>query len=57
MIAPGCILVILLPLLGAVIGHWQGGNGGMLVGLGIGGAFGLAGGGALVWLLGKMRQG
>lgn len=55
MAAPGCLLIVLLPLLGGLVGHWAGGNAGMVWGLCLGALAGVAVGGGMVWLLARMR--
>ncbi|SNB61646.1 hypothetical protein SAMN07250955_102312 [Arboricoccus pini] len=56
MAAPGCLLIVLLPLLGGLIGHWAGGNAGMVWGLGLGAIAGVAIGAGMVWMLAKMKH-
>jgi hypothetical protein len=56
MIAPGCIAALLLPLLGAVLGHWLDGSEGGMVGLGGGFVLGCALAALLVLAISKMRQ-
>jgi hypothetical protein len=56
MIAPGCIAALLLPLLGAVLGHWLDGSEGGMVGLGAGFVLGCALAALLVLAISKMRQ-
>jgi hypothetical protein len=56
MIAPGCLAALLLPLLGAVLGHWLDGSEGGMVGLGGGFVLGCALAALLVLAISKMRQ-
>jgi hypothetical protein len=56
MIAPGCLAALLLPLLGAVLGHWLDGSEGGMVGLGAGFVLGCALAALLVLAISKMRQ-
>jgi hypothetical protein len=56
MIAPGCLAALLLPLLGAVLGHWLDGSEGGIVGLGAGFVLGCALAALLVLAISKMRQ-
>lgn len=56
MIAPGCLLVLILPLLGLGLGGWLGGGSGMVWGGAIGLVAGLAAGGAMAWLYAKIKR-
>jgi hypothetical protein len=56
MIVPGCLLALLLPLLGAALGHWLDGSEGGMVGLGAGFVLGAAVGALLFWAMARMRQ-
>jgi hypothetical protein len=57
MILPGCLAAFLLPLLGAVVGHWLDGSTGGVWGLGIGFGLGCALTGLFGWLLVKVKEG
>jgi hypothetical protein len=55
-IAPGCLAALLLPLLGAVLGHWLDGSEGGIAGLAVGFVLGCGVGGLLALAISKMRQ-
>lgn len=57
MIVPGCLLALLLPLLGGAFGQWLDGSEGGLLGLGIGFILGCALSVLLAWAVAKLRQG
>jgi hypothetical protein len=56
MILPGCLVALLLPLLGAVFGHWLDGSQGGVWGLAIGFALGCALAGLFTWMLVRLRE-
>jgi hypothetical protein len=56
MILPGCLLVLLLPVGGAVLGKWLDGSEGGLWGLAIGFVLGFALAALSGWLLMRMKQ-
>jgi hypothetical protein len=56
MILPGCLLVLLLPLGGAALGHWLDGNEGSLWGFAIGFVLGFALAAVSGWLLLRWKQ-
>jgi hypothetical protein len=55
-IVPGCLAALLLPLFGAVLGHWLDGSEGGMVGLGAGFVLGCAVAALLVWAIARMRR-
>ena len=56
MILPGCLLVLLLPASGAVLGKWLDGSEGGLWGLAIGFVLGFALAALSGWLLMRMKE-
>lgn len=56
MIVPGCLVALLLPLLGAVLGHWLDGSEGGLFGLAAGFVLGCAVSGLLAWAVVRLRE-
>jgi hypothetical protein len=57
MIVPGCLLVLLLPALGAMGGHWLAGDEGASWGLAAGLALGLGVFGLLAWAMARLQGG
>lgn len=56
MIVPGCLLVLLLPALGTLAGHWFAGDGGTLWGVAVGLALGLGALGLLARAMVRLRR-
>lgn len=56
MLAPGCLFLLLLPLIGLGLGHYLGGSQGLLWGAALGLLAAAVGGVLLLWLLKRIKE-
>lgn len=57
MIVPGCLAVLVLPVAGALLGHWWGGTQDAMLGAGIGLVIGFMLFCAMIWAIRHIKKG